>query len=653
MSEEKELTDPSAVTPSTLNQAKGDKATPTPDDKATSKQNLNQEQAANVGEEGEKKQEEQQEKTEEEENGDDDDEDDDEDDEPVKYRYTLKHEDGSSEIIEEEWSPEHAKILHLMSLYAKCALSADENESWIRSIPLLVLMYEGIVAGVIDFDYAPASMLITQHGKSKRVWLNITQEGKAAVDDLREKELVNGLKLSTEDFQPVTAYQVSKKGIDFLKQVPAEMKKEVNDYLYSPSGNLLKIKFIAGVKKVIPVDQEEKAVGEAGSDDEDEDEDEDDNGMFYLIDALTGYERESSCTDAEDVSYVSSPFLPSCVRNPRDQRQFTSNAHRAHESAVGDTNVRDELDEAITLNYVLCFVGEWIPFGANQIVALNERLGAMDRCQGGLFTSAVDKKPTDTNFEVPPGLTQVTILDYDFVRFINFEAEINYPEDEGIVQIENFGIHLNVDGTVIYGIKVEAIMERTEESISVDMLSRLLVDVHQDSSQIMNDLLSAYQKSLLDMVFMGDMDQRGKYNMIVSEGIEPFCPAAEYMDRQDKENELKQVLGDLHKVMDLGEEGILIVGRDGMLVAGANVNDAEELLVCYLSLLCREMFIRNFFTRTFIMDNLLKLVRVLILGYTEDPNNIPKLRLLLNDASKDIILLQEVLGYLTESLTGM
>jgi len=341
------------------------------------------------------------------------------------------------------------------------------------------------------------------------------------------------------------------------------------------------------------------------------------------------------------------------VRNPRDQRQFTSNAHRAHESAAGEANIRDELDEAITLAYVLTMVGEWIPFGANQIVALNERLGAMDRCQGGLFTSAVDKKPTDTSFDVPPGLTQVTILDYDFVRFINFEAEINYPEEEGIVQIENFGIHLNVDGTVIYGIKIEAIMERTEESISVDMLSRLLVDVHQDSSQIMNDLLSAYQKSLLDMVFMGDMDQRGKFNMILAEGIEPFAPAIEYMDRQDKENELKQVLGDLHKVFDLGEDGVLIVGRDGMLVAGANAQDAEELLVCYLSLLCREMFIRNFFTRTFIMDGLLGNVRKLILSYTEDPNHIQKIRLLLNDASKDIILLQEVLGYLNESLLGM
>ena len=51
----------------------------------------------------------------------------------------------------------------------------------------------------------------------------------------------------------------------------------------------------------------------------------------------------------------------------------------------------------------------------------------------------VDNKPTGTQFNIPPGVTQVTILDYDFVRFINFEAEINYPEEDGIVQIENFG----------------------------------------------------------------------------------------------------------------------------------------------------------------------------------------------------------------------
>ena len=340
-------------------------------------------------------------------------------------------------------------------------------------------------------------------------------------------------------------------------------------------------------------------VGEKGKESEGEDEEEEDEGKFILI-TESGYEKETSVTDTEDVSYVSSPYLPSCVRNPRDQKPFTSNEHRAGESASGQSNLKDDLDEAIVLSHVVCLVGEWIPFGSNQIVALNERLGALDRCQGGLFTAMIDNKPTDTEFKVPPGLTQVTILDYDSVRFINFEAEINFPEDEGIVQIENFGMHLNVDGTILYGVKIEAIMNRLSDSISLDLLSRLLVDVHQDSSLIMNDLLSHYQLSLLDMIFMGDMMNRGKFNMIIADNIEPFLPAEEYMDREDNENELKQVLGDLHNTYDIGDDGVLVVGRNGILVAGSNANQYEQLLTCYLSLLCREMFIRNFFTRTFV-----------------------------------------------------
>ena len=27
----------------------------------------------------------------------------------------------------------------------------------------------------------------------------------------------------------------------------------------------------------------------------------------------------------------------------------------------------------------------WIPFGSNQIVSLNDKLGSADRCQGGMF----------------------------------------------------------------------------------------------------------------------------------------------------------------------------------------------------------------------------------------------------------------------------
>ncbi|KAJ1489544.1 hypothetical protein T484DRAFT_1937083 [Baffinella frigidus] len=528
------------------------------------------------------------------------------------------------------WKLNHAKLLYMINKYAQPAKTAEEEESWVRNVPLIVLIYEGIVAGVLDFDYAPQSVLISQDGTSKRSFMNVTQEGKSAIDDLREKKLINGLKLSTEDFQPVTAYQISSLGIEFLRQVPNKVKLDVDNYIHGPKPFHEKLLQVA-LRRA------------PGEDDVIEQH-------FYLT-AEGGYERRSTITEVEDVSYVSSPFLPLSVR--KSEKPTTSNAHRAGEAATGESNIKDELSEAIHLAHVSLLVGEWIPFGSNQIVALNERLGAMDRCQGGLFTSKIDNDPTGTQFKVPPGLTEVNILDYDLIGCINFEAEINYPEDEGIVQVENFGMHLNVDGTIMCGLKIEAIMERKADDISLDMLSRLLVDVQKDSSQIMNDLLSAYQRSLLSMIFNGDQNQRCKYNMVIAEAIDPKLGAEEYMDRGDNENELKQVIGDIQGVHDIGADDVLVLGRDGLLFAGPNSRRHETLLLFYLSLLVRDMFIRVFFVRTFVLDDLLKKIRKLIVEHEKDPNNIPIVRALLNTASRDIILLQEILSYLFESLQQM
>jgi hypothetical protein len=33
---------------------------------------------------------------------------------------------------------------------------------------------------------------------------------------------------------------------------------------------------------------------------------------------------------------------------------------------------------------------------------------------------------------------QVTILDYSFTNFINFEAEIHYPEHGGVIQVDTY-----------------------------------------------------------------------------------------------------------------------------------------------------------------------------------------------------------------------
>ena len=45
------------------------------------------------------------------------------------------------------------------------------------------------------------------------------------------------------------------------------------------------------------------------------------------------------------------------------------------------------------LSGVQALVAEWIPFGANQIVGLNERLGALDRCQGGFALLVAHSAP--------------------------------------------------------------------------------------------------------------------------------------------------------------------------------------------------------------------------------------------------------------------
>ena len=84
-------------------------------------------------------------------------------------------------------------------------------------------------------------------------------------------------------------------------------------------------------------------------------------------------------------------------------------------------------------------------------------------------------------------------------RHINFEADIRLPEPPGVVQVrshmgggsvrststnasvttvqvEMFGVSVNSSGSVFYGMQVEAIMDRIRDNLSLDHLSRLLVD---------------------------------------------------------------------------------------------------------------------------------------------------------------------------------
>ena len=84
-------------------------------------------------------------------------------------------------------------------------------------------------------------------------------------------------------------------------------------------------------------------------------------------------------------------------------------------------------------------VGEWIPFGANLIANLNEKLGAVSRVKTGLFTTLVDEMPDQTCFRQATTSigSKVTVVAHEQSTFCNFVADVRFEEEEDIIQVRN------------------------------------------------------------------------------------------------------------------------------------------------------------------------------------------------------------------------
>lgn len=480
-----------------------------------------------------------------------------------------------------------------------------------------VLVYEGVISGVFDYDYAPQSSLID----NRRVWVNVSQEGQSDIEFLREDELINALLVSSKSYKPVVLYQVSDKGQSLLQNMSRREKEAVNSFAHKP---------------------ESRELIEASWD-----------GESYWLESSSGYRRRSTTTDTEDVSYVSSAYIPQCLRY--GGRPTLSNAHRAHESArAGIDNIRDnDLDEIITLNSVSVIVAEYIPFGSNQIVQLNSNVGSTERVQGGYISNVIDGDAGGTALELSPELTSVEVLDYTETNHINFEAQIRFREDPGVVQVETFGVSLNAEGTCFYGMQVEAVMNRIKDNISLDHLSRMLVDAQEDSSSIVDSVISQYQRDLLDLVFIGDSANRNKFNLIIANEITPHLTAGEYMDKGEYENEFKQVIGDTRAAYDITEQDSLIFGSQGLLLCGPSARNYEPLLCAYLQYVTLDLFLQNFFSRVWVLNDDLKASYKIVAAIEYDRIALGKSRSRLTSLSNEIISLDQVLGYLEEALHMM
>ena len=388
---------------------------------------------------------------------------------------------------------EHAKLLYLVSHYARSSKSDEQPETWVRELPLDVLMYEGICANKLDFDYAPVSkqyLYADDNGelKVKRCYLNISQEARSAIDDLIEQDFVKSLKVPNDDNMTTSAFQASLKGLELLQALPPILRLEVDDFLYIRQGYKDRVHPKKDLINVLT----------------------DDEG--FLLVTENGSEIRSSVSQVEDVSYVTSPFLPWTYRS--GETPCTDNSNRAWESGVGISQVKREMSEAIVLSQVNILIQEWIPTAANEFCSLLDRFGVRTRNAGGRFTPMVDRRPNDQILETKQGLTRVELLDYNSSQCVNFEGEIQFAEDEGVKQVEFIGIHLHTMGAISCGFRVEAIQNRLADDVSCDLMSRMMVDVVQDTSKMLNDLMTPNQRRAINTIYRGNALSRNKYCLI-------------------------------------------------------------------------------------------------------------------------------------------
>ena len=429
--------------------------------------------------------------------------------------------------------------------------------------------------------------------------------------------------LSSKSYRQGVCYQISDKGKELVSYI-SRREKEVVDVFAHKEGTRELLK---------PVwDTEDSS---------------------YWMQSPSGFKKKSSVTETEDVSYVSSAYIPMCLRY--GGRPTMSNAHKAHSSGFGaiDTIRDNDLEEVITLNSISLIVAEFVPFGSNQIVQLNNTIGSNERVQGGYISSKLDERSSETTVEMSADLTSVDILDYTLTNHINFEAEIRFPEDPGVVQVETFGISLNAEGTCFYGMQIEAVMDRIKDKISLDHLSRILVDVQQDSSRIVDSVVSQRQRDMLDLIFVGDAQNRNKINLIIANEMNPHLTAEEYMDKGEFENELKQIIGDTKAAYDISEKGTLIFGAHGLLVCGPHARSHEPLLCAYMQFVTLDIFLQNYFSRMWILKEDIETTDEVIDSTTSDPNALTSARNRMFALSKELISLEEILSYVVEALQIM
>ena len=309
--------------------------------------------------------------------------------------------------------------------------------------------------------------------------------------------------------------------------------------------------------------------------------------------------------------------------------------------------IRDKLRELLFVERPAVIIAEWIPFGGNQVAALNSRLGALGGTRTTLLTGQVDHLPEYSLFEAERVHARVTVTDFDSTRFVEFRAAVEYPEAEGIVQKEEFGVHVCEQGLVVFALDLDEV-EGRKGSVSVDHLTRVNADLFIDTSRILETLLTHNQLRLLDAMYRGKARNRNKLVLVLGENITPRLKEAEDYDREHR-IELGQIVGTLETTKTLGDGSLLFVGNLGLLFIAQDPSSYEAVLGLYLLVRAQDLFLNEYFARLWLgWDDAIQ-IRQAIVESERNHEALDQAQRDLPQLSADVTALEALKSYLSEA----
>ncbi|MFX0136308.1 MAG: hypothetical protein ACFFDN_21890 [Candidatus Hodarchaeota archaeon] len=313
--------------------------------------------------------------------------------------------------------------------------------------------------------------------------------------------------------------------------------------------------------------------------------------------------------------------------------------------------IKDELISYIHLKDLKIYISEYIPFGTNHIIAFNDELDSLSDVKEGLMTSIIDTEPTRATFPIDERLIKVTVTEYDPNDYVIFDASIVY--EEVVKQIEEICVYVDTYGRVIYACNMDEI-DGNKTEFSLDKLTRVYADLVLDSSKMIHNLLSTYQRRLLDLVYFGTPEFRNKFVILVAKDITPDKKAAEFNDGEDLENELNQIISITTHFHDMkNSNDKFFYGSEGMILISQNPEKYEETISIMAFYFALDIFQKNYFDKMFMLWDDINKARQLIDMCDLDPNSTGIAKSILSQVSASVVLMNELLSFMQKSVEKM